>query len=103
MEEVACTLNGSSMGERRERWHRLARSSFVERTETADGLTLAFRDDPGVEVELAELAGLERDCCAFASWSVARRGGELELRVAAPSDEGVAALHGMFRSLASGA
>jgi hypothetical protein len=99
MEQVACTLSDGQMGERRRRWHELAGRAFVERTETPEGIRLTFRADEGVEAELRELAGLERTCCAFADWLVS--GSVLE--VTAESDEAVAAVHGMFRSLASGA
>jgi hypothetical protein len=99
MEQIACTLDDGQMSERRRRWHELAGRAFVERTETPEGLRLVFRADDGVEAELRELADLERTCCAFASWSVS--GSVLD--VTAESEEAVAAVHGMFRSLASGA
>ena len=95
MEQVACTLNDGQMSERRQRWHELAVRAFVERTETPRGLRLVFRDDDGVEGELRALAALEVECCAFADWSVS--GSVLD--VSAGSDEGVAALQAMFRSL----
>ena len=100
MERVACTLNDGQRDERRERWQRLARRAFADRVATDDGLRLVFRNGPGVEDELRELAELERDCCAFATWSVASADGAAWIEVAAASDEGVAALHAMFRSLA---
>ena len=80
------------MSERRQRWHTLAERAFVYRTETRDGLRLVFRDDAGVARELRELAALERECCAFAEWSVS--GAVLD--VTATTAEGTAALHGMF-------
>lgn len=91
---IACTLNYRQMGDRRRRWHELADRAFVDREETATGIRLVFRDDEGVADELRELAELERECCAFAAWSV--EGSVLE--VSGTSDEGVAAVHGMFRS-----
>jgi len=97
MEQVACTLSDGQLSERRRRWQELAGRAFVERTEPPVGLRLAFRADDGVEAELRELAGLERKCCAFADWSVS--GSVLD--VTAESDEAVAAVHGMFRSLAA--
>jgi hypothetical protein len=99
METVACTLSAGQMNERRQRWHALAGRAFVERTETERGLRLVFRADAGVADELRELAGLERDCCAFADWSVGAGDGRAVLEVTGTSDEGVAAVHAMFRAL----
>jgi hypothetical protein len=92
---VACTLNGDEMGERRRRWHELAARAFLERVETDRGLRLVFRDEPGVEAELQELAALERDCCAFADWTV----DGTVVEVGGYSDEGVTAVQAMFRTL----
>jgi hypothetical protein len=94
MKQIACTLNSPQMNERRRRWHSLADRAFVARAETPNGLRLVFREDVGVAAELRELAELERECCAFADWSV--DGAILE--VSGTGDEGVAAVHGMFRS-----
>ncbi len=92
---VACTLNGEAMGERQRRWQALAARAFVERIETDRGLRLVFHSETGVEVELHEPAALERDCCAFADWTV--DGAVLE--ISGHSDEGVAAVKAMFRTL----
>jgi len=48
-----------------------------------------------VEEELHELAALERECCAFADWTV--DGAVLEIR--GYSDESAAAVRAMFGSL----
>ncbi len=92
---VACTLSGETMGERQRQWHDLAVRAFVERVETDCGLRLVFRAEPGVEAELHELAALERECCAFAEWTV--DGAVLE--ITGYGDEGVAAVKAMFRTL----
>lgn len=54
---------------------------------------------PEVAAELDELAELERDCCAFASWSVRSAGDTLVLDVSADGEVAVAAVHAMFDSL----
>jgi hypothetical protein len=96
---VACTLNGRAMEERRRRWDELAGRTLVARVETDRGLRLVFRAEAGVETELQELAALERDCCAFADWTVGSRGGDVVLEVSGSGDEGVAAVQAMFRAL----
>lgn len=98
---VACSLNQSDLLERQERWVELARRAAIEAFTTSDGLRLLFRAEPGVEAELHQLAELERDCCAFADWSVHARGTELVLDVTADSEEGIAAVQAMFGRLRS--
>jgi ketosteroid isomerase-like protein len=63
---------------------------------TPAGLQLRFRDAPGVDAELHQLAELERDCCAFADLSVHPDGEQVVLDVAAADEEGVAAVQAMF-------
>lgn len=60
---------------------------------------MLFRDGPRVEDELQRLAELERDCCAFASWSAHTRGDNVVLDVRADSDQGIAAVQAMFNDL----
>jgi hypothetical protein len=45
---------------------------------------------------------LERDCCAFATWSLHDRGDELALGVSADSIDGIAAVQAMFATLRAG-
>ena len=71
---------------------------MVERVETARGLRISFRDQPGVEEELHKLVAVENDCCSWADWRVATNTEHLVLKVSA-SGEGIATLHGMFTSL----
>lgn len=99
MQQVSCTLNDGQMSERRRRWHALADRAFVDRVQTGRGLRLVFRDGDRVEEELRELAELERECCAFADWSVSGT----VLDVSGTSAEGIAAVQAMFDSLSAGA
>jgi hypothetical protein len=93
MSQIACTLNSGQMEKRRRRWDALVDRAFVSRTETPNGLQLVFREDEAIEAELRQLAELERECCAFADWTV----DGAVLKVTGTGDEGVAAVHGMFR------
>jgi hypothetical protein len=96
---IACSLEKSDLAERRDRWRRLAERAAVDVRTTEAGLRLRFRHAPGVEGELDQLAELERDCCAFAHWSVHTRGEEVVLDVTAASEEGIAAVQAMFNDL----
>jgi hypothetical protein len=97
---VACTLNQSDLATQTSRWARLAASAHAERTQTDDGLRIAFEASPEAESELLVLVAVERDCCRWASWSVERTEGRLVLVISADG-EGVDVLHGMFTEVAA--
>ena len=65
---IACTLSDDGLAARGDRWRRLAGAVGVDVVITPSGLRLTF--GPGSERELSELAALERECCAFADWTV---------------------------------
>ena len=81
------------------RWQRLGAHAAVEVVPNERGLRLAFRRDPGVEAELRELAALERECCAFADWTVSAADGSVVLEVSGASEEAIAAVQAMFGSM----
>ncbi len=95
-EPVACSLNQQDLGQRAERWRALARRAEPQVTRTDSGLRLTFSAGPGVAAEVDELAALERDCCAFARWSVTAEADRVVLDVSADDAEAIAAVHGMF-------
>ena len=92
---IACSLDAVRAGERRAAWGRLAVDALCDRRSTANGVQLVFSGGAGVEETLGELVRLERECCAFARWTVSRRDGDLVLDVSADG-EGVAAVHELF-------
>lgn len=96
---VACTLNHRDLSQRAERWQTLAKKAGQQVSRTNRGLRLTFSAGPGVAAELDELAELERDCCAFATWSVTSADDRLVLDVSADGEMAVAAIQAMFRSL----
>jgi hypothetical protein len=98
---IACSLAETDLANRQDRWHKLWQRAAVEAVTTSNGLQLLFRAEPGVEEELSQLAELERDCCAFADWSVQARGKEFVLDVTAPTEEGIRAVQAMFGKLRS--
>jgi hypothetical protein len=98
---IACSLAEADLANRQGRWHQLWQRAAVTAVTTSNGLQLLFRATPGVEAELSQLAELERDCCAFADWSVQARGKNLLLDVTAPTEEGITAVQAMFGKLRS--
>ena len=92
---IACTLGVDELGTQAQRWMRLGREAGLGREETADGLRLRFRDQPGAEQELRALVAVESDCCSWARWEVHRADGELIMQ-ASSTPEGAAALKTMF-------
>ena len=92
---VACTLTPADLAAQADRWARLMARALTGRTETADGLRMSFRPEPGTEDELRTLAAVENECCAWAAWAVDTSGGTIVLDVHSSGD-GVAALHTMF-------
>jgi hypothetical protein len=95
---VACTLTSADLAAQSQRWERLAARALTGRTETADGLRMFFRSEPGAEEELRALVAVENECCRWADWTVEADGGQVVLAVRAGGD-GVTALHGMFAGL----
>src|ERR1043166_3796860 len=98
MVSIACSLNQDDRAERSERWLTLGSRALVQIVPTDAGLALVFAAAPGVELELRELAELERDCCAFASWTVRADAERVVLDVAGDG-EAVPVIQGMFDSL----
>jgi hypothetical protein len=95
---VACALGQEALAERRERWQALHARAGIDIVSSLSGLRLTFRADRGVEEELRDLAALERECCAFAAWSVRSEDGQVVLDVRGESDLAIAAVQEMFRA-----
>ncbi|MGN6791979.1 MAG: hypothetical protein ACTHJW_06270 [Streptosporangiaceae bacterium] len=99
---VACSLTSESLAAQAGRWHRLAAAAMQKRIETAEGLRISFRPEPGVHDELRQLVATENECCPWAEWNVTAGHSEVVLDVRAEKT-GVATLHGMFSGLQSAA
>jgi hypothetical protein len=92
---IACSLQPDDLADRQVRWQALL-DRAAETARTEPGLRLTLRADPGVADELEALATLDRDCCAFAHWSVYAGSTQVVLDVSEDSRETIAAAHGMF-------
>jgi hypothetical protein len=96
---AACSLGQSGLAQRTERWQALYARALSQKSATQRGLRLVFDARPGVADELEALAALERECCAFATWSVRAGDTELTLEISGDSEEAVAAVQSMFATL----
>jgi hypothetical protein len=92
---VACALTAADLAAQGRRWLRLAARAMTGRAETAHGIRVSFRPEPGAEEELRALVAVEAECCPWATWTVEASAGRLVLDVRSAGD-GVAALHGML-------
>jgi hypothetical protein len=95
---VACTLTLGGLAAQSRRWERLAARAMTGRTETADGVRMVFRPEPGAEEELRALVAVENECCRWADWTVEVADGQIVLAVRAAGD-GISALHGMLSGM----
>jgi hypothetical protein len=96
---VACSLGQADLAQRADRWQALSSCALSKASRTERGVRLVFGAGPGVADELEALAALERECCAFATWSVRAEGGELALEVSGDGEEAVTAVQSMFTAL----
>jgi hypothetical protein len=94
---VACTLTPADLSAQAKQWERLIARAMSERAETAYGLRICFRPEPGVEEELRMLVAVENDCCPWATWTVETSAAAVALDVRSTTD-GIATLHTMFTS-----
>ena len=95
---VACTLTLAALAAQASRWERLAGHAMAGRTETANGLRMSFRREPGVEEELHMLVAVENECCAWADWTLETNAEQIVLDVHS-TGQGIDTLRGMFTSL----
>lgn len=92
---IACSLTAAGLKTQADRWQRLAAQALIERSETAEGVELRFRQQPGVADELSRLTAIEADCCWWAHWLVHADAGQVTLAVRS-TGQGIPTLHRMF-------
>jgi hypothetical protein len=95
---VACALTAADLAAQAGRWAQFAAQAMTGRAETAHGLRLSFRPEPGAESELRELVAVENQCCPWAEWTVEMSAEQIVLDVRS-AGEGIATLHTMFTGL----
>ena len=95
---VACMLTAPGLAAQSDRWEQLATRAMTGRAETAHGLRLSFRPEPGAEEELRALVAVENECCPWADWTIETTDEQIVLDVHSTA-AGIATLHGMFMNL----
>jgi SAM-dependent methyltransferase len=80
--ELACSLSGAELRERREEW-RSIEAALVERSERDGVVETAYRATPELRQRLERLLELERECCAGARWELREDGALLRMSITA--------------------
>src|SRR5258708_32572564 len=78
---VACALTPADLAAQAGRWEQLAARAMTGRAQTAHGVRISFRPEPGPEHELRELVAVQEQCCPSAEWTVNSRAGQIVLDV----------------------
>ncbi|HTU60171.1 MAG TPA: hypothetical protein VMF89_17085, partial [Polyangiales bacterium] len=73
---VACTIERGGMAERADDF-REAFTKLVSSRRTPQGFRWLFRDEPGFEAALCDLAAREHTCCVFLYFAISREDGHL--------------------------
>jgi MerR family transcriptional regulator, copper efflux regulator len=94
---VACTLGGDGMKARAQMWRAVTAAALRTRSATSTGVRLEFDPDLETAHTLLDLVAAERDCCAWATWTLTSSAEAIV--VAAQADQSAAPmLHAMFEA-----
>lgn len=84
---AACALTNGQAGGRRARWQAVLADGGA-RTEAVDGgVRVRLDARPGIRERLEALVAAERNCCAFADWTVEAGAEGLRLDVRVPGGD----------------
>jgi hypothetical protein len=78
---IACTLNRDEQQDRLRLIEDLLSDALLGQDEIAGGVRARFRDTPEIEARVRELVAAESSCCAFLSFELTRRDGQLWLEI----------------------
>jgi hypothetical protein len=93
---VACSLGHGERAQRAARWEALSARALAQASPTERGLQMVFDAGPGIAEELSSLVKLERECCAFAAWSVRPSGWQLIVEATGDSQEAAMAIRALL-------
>jgi hypothetical protein len=88
---IACTLGPGDGADRLDDWRRVASIAAIGRSVAPGKITLRFRNEPAVGVELERLVAAERTCCAFLGWKLTQVDQEWRVEITG-ADEDLGAL-----------
>jgi mercuric ion transport protein len=81
---VACFLDGESYRARVARIQALMEQALISRQRFKTSVRMRFHLRGGVEENLEELVGLERECCPFLTFELNKQPGEMVLTICGP-------------------
>lgn len=93
--EIACRLTPVDLSAQQRGWRALAETSLRTRAATESGVRLEFDAEPATAHALLDLVRTERDCCAWASWTLTSTADATVVDIGARG-AGSAALRAMF-------
>jgi hypothetical protein len=67
---IACSLSAAEMRDRRVDWQAITSRALRTKAAVPEGVRLVFRPDHQTAHQLLDLTAAERDCCAWAAWSL---------------------------------
>ena len=97
---IACTLGPGDAAARMGRWQHLAAGAQQSVHRDGHRVVVRYRGDPAISEELHRLAQAERECCAFAEWTLTEMDDHVALVVSARSGrpDDIAPLANLFRA-----
>lgn len=86
---IVCDMTDApdTTAERIARYQALFTSALLGRERIDDGIRFRLRAEPGIENEATELAALDKACCAFFTFTIARHGNEIWWDTSVPDDD----------------
>jgi hypothetical protein len=82
---IACSLGASALDQRLAAIADIGADSLVSRETRGDRHLLRFRSNDETRQRLEGIVAAEAECCSFLDLSLAEKGGELVLSIAAPA------------------
>lgn len=86
---IVCDMTDApdTAAERLAEYERLFGSALVGRERTGEGIRFRFRDEPGLEAWVRDLATREKACCAFFTFAITSQGDEVWLDASVVDDD----------------
>jgi hypothetical protein len=98
---IACDMTGApdTGPERAREYQRIFSQALVGRERIAGGIRFRFRDQPGIEAWVRDLAAREKACCPFFTSSITAPGEEVRWDVTVIDDDIARAILDEFYAL----